>query len=214
VRRILSAIVSGSILLAAMTCIAQDVNEKRTTEESRKQLLANFEFSPLSTTPEDAMLLRILIQAENAQRGIEVGSALGFGSVNMGIGFERTGGHLYTIDIDLNMVKKCRENVEKAGLSKTVTCIEGDALKVLPTLEGEYDFMFIDALKKDYFKYLKAVEPKLKPGAVIVADNTIKSAAQMQDFLDYLNNSPDYEAVTLRASEKKHDGMTIAVKKK
>jgi predicted O-methyltransferase YrrM len=213
VRRILSAVLSGSILLAA-TCIAQDVGEKRTTEESRKQLLENFQSSPLSTTPEDALLLRILIETRHAQRGIEVGTCIGFGAVNMGIGFERTGGHLDTIDIDPNMVKKARENIEKAGLSKTVTCIEGDALKVLPMLEGEYDFMFIDALKKDYLKYLQAVEAKLKPGAVIVADNTVKSAAQMKDFLDYVNNSPDYEAVTVRASEKKHDGMTIAYKKR
>ena len=213
-RRILSAIISGGMLLAATMCFSQDAGDKRALEESRKQLLASFEFSPLSTTPEDALLLRILIETRHAQRGIEVGTCIGFGAVNMGIGFERTGGHLYTIDIDPNMVKKARENIEKAGLSRTVTCIEGDALKVLPTLEGEYDFMFIDALKKDYLKYLQAVEAKLKPGAVIVADNTVKSAVQMKDFLDYLNTSPDYEAVTVRASEKKHDGMTIAYKKR
>ncbi len=41
------------------------------------------------------------------------------------------------------------------------TCIQGDALKVLPDLEGEYDFVFIDALKQDYFKYFKALEPKM-----------------------------------------------------
>ena len=54
-----------------------------------------------------------------------------------------------------------------------MTVINGDALKTLPALEGEFDFVFIDANKPDYLKYLKAIEPKLKKGAVVVADNVI-----------------------------------------
>lgn len=183
-----------------------------TSEQGRAKLLAEFPYTPMSTTPEDALLLRILIQTRNAQRGIEVGSHLGYGAINMGIGFERTGGHLFTIEIDPSLVVKCRENVEKAGLSKTVTCVEGDALKVLPTMEGEFDFLFIDARKQDYLKYLKAIEPKLKPGAVIVADNTIRYAEQMRDFLDYITTCPNYETVIIRASDKKKDGMSISYK--
>jgi len=53
------------------------------------------------------------------------------------------------------MVQAARENLKTASLDKTVTVIEGDALKVLPTLEGEFDFVFIDALKKDYLKWNK-----------------------------------------------------------
>ena len=158
------------------------------------------------------MLLRILVESSRAKRGIEVGSANGYGAINMGIAFERTGGHLYTIDISPRMVKACRENVRKMRLEKTITVIEGDALKVLPKMEGEYDFIFIDALKRDYLKYLKAVEPKLKVGSVIVADNTIQSARAMKDFLDYLRTSPDYDFVTVRASDEKRDGMSIAYK--
>ena len=54
----------------------------------------------------------------------------------MGIAFERTGGHLFTLEIDPNLVKACRDNVAKVGLEKSVTCIEGDALQTLPALEG------------------------------------------------------------------------------
>ena len=158
------------------------------------------------------MLLRILAESRNAQRGVEVGSATGFGAINMGVVFERTGGHLYTLEIDPKMVKACRENVEKMGLEKSVTCIEGDALKTLPALEGEFDFVFIDAVKKDYFKYFKLIEPKLKPGAVIVADNVIKSADAMKDYLDYIQTSPDYDTVIIRASDEKGDGMAITYK--
>ena len=130
----------------------------------------------------------------------------------MGIGFERNGGHLYTLEINPQSAKTCRENLQKVGLENVVTCIEGDALKTLPTLEGEFDFIFIDALKSDYLKYFKLIEAKLKPGAVVVADNVIRSANEMKDFLDYIQNSPDYDTVTIRASMEKNDGMTVSYK--
>jgi len=95
-----------------------------------------------------------------------------------------------------------------------VSVVEGDALKVLPTLEGEYDFIFIDAVKSDYLKYFQAIEPKLKPGAVIVADNVIKSANAMRDFLDLMANDPNYHMTIIRASELKSDGMAVIYKVK
>lgn len=184
------------------------------SEAERERFLREFRRIGLNTTPGDAMLLRILVQARGAKRGVEVGSATGYGALHMGIGFERTGGHLITIDIDAEMVRQCRENVKKAGLGKTVTVVEGDALKVLPTLEGEFDFVFIDAAKRDYLKYLKALEPKLKPGTVVVADNVIQYARDMQDYLDHVQNGGDYETVIVRASEEKNDGMAISYKKR
>jgi len=184
----------------------------KTSEAFRRQFIENFQRTGLNTTPGDAMMLRVLVECARAKRGVEVGSSTGFGAINMGIAFERTGGHLYTLEINPKAVKECRENLQKVGLEKTVTCIEGDALKTLPTLEGEFDFVFIDALKSDYLKYLKILEPKLKLGAVIVADNVIQSARAMKDFLDYVQNSPDYDTVTIRASMEKNDGMTVSYK--
>jgi len=157
-------------------------------------------------------MLRILVESARAKRGVEVGTASGFGAVNMGIAFERNGGHLWTHDIDPAAVQQARANLAKVGLENVVTVVEGDALKTLPTLEGEFDFVFIDALKSDYLKYLKILEPKLRPGAVVVADNVIKSANAMKDFLDYIQSSPDYDTVTIRASMEKNDGMTVSYK--
>ena len=186
--------------------------EGRMTDAQREQFLKDFDRTGMDTTPGDAMLLRILVEASGAKRGVEVGSYKGFGAMNMGIAFERTGGHLDTVEINPGTAEACRANLKKVGLQDTVTCITGDALKVLPGLEGKYDFVFIDARKSDYMRYLKALEPKLVPGAVIVADNTIRSARAMRDFLDYLEQSPDYDTVTIRASMEKKDGMTVAYK--
>jgi predicted O-methyltransferase YrrM len=182
------------------------------SDEFRERFVKNFQRTSLNTTIGDAMMLRILVESAGAKRGLEVGSANGFGAINMGIAFERTGGHLYTLEIDPQMVKACRENLKKVGLEKTVTCIEGDALKTLPTLEGKFDFVFIDAVKRDYLKYFKIIEPKLKPGAVIVGDNVIRSARAMRDFLDYIQESPKYDTVIIRASMEKKDGMSVSYK--
>ena len=186
--------------------------QNKMSNEFRKRFIKNFQRTSLNTTEGDAMMLRILAESAGAKRGLEVGSANGFGAINMGIAFERNGGHLYTLEIDPQSVKECRENLKKVGLENTVTCIEGDALKTLPTLEGEFDFVFIDAVKRDYLKYLKIIEPKLKPGAVIVGDNVIRSARAMRDFLDYIQESPKYDTVIIRASMEKKDGMSVSYK--
>ncbi len=186
--------------------------QNKMSNEFRKRFIKNFRRTSLNTTEGDAMMLRILVESAGAKRGVEVGSANGFGAINMGIAFERTGGHLYTLEIDPRRVKECRENLKKVGLENTVTCIEGDALETLPRLEGEFDFVFIDAVKRDYLKYLKIIESKLKPGAVIVGDNVIRSARAMEDFLRFIQESPEYDTVIIRASMEKNDGMSVSYK--
>jgi predicted O-methyltransferase YrrM len=192
--------------------IVYSAQQNKKSIEFRNEFIKNFHRTGLNTTPGDAMMLRILVESSSAKRGIEVGSSTGFGAINMGIAFERTRGHLYTLEIDPRSAEVCRDNLQKVGLENTVTCIQGDALKTLPTLEGQFDFIFIDALKRDYLKYLKLVEAKLKPGSVIVADNVIQSARAMKDFLDYIQNSPDYNTVIIRASMEKNDGMSVSYK--
>jgi caffeoyl-CoA O-methyltransferase len=184
----------------------------KNSAEFRKAFLEKFGRTGLSTAPEDATMLRILIESMNAKRGIEVGVAAGFGAINMGIAFERTGGHLYSLEIDPKRAEDSKQNLAKVGLEKTVTVMQGDALKLLPDLKGEFDFIFIDANKPDYLKYLKAIEPRLKRGAVVVGDNVIVSARSMADFLTYVQTSPNYDTVIIRASMEKKDGLSISYK--
>lgn len=178
--------------------------------ESRKVFLEKFPWTELCTTAEDATLLRILIESRRAKYGVEVGGNVGYGAIHMGIGFERSGGRLVSVEIDPANVRTARKNLETVGMEKVVKVVEGDALQVLPTLEAGIDFVFIDALKRDYLKYFQALEPKLVAGATVVADNVIVSARQMADFLSYMKDSPKYDSVTIRASMHKNDGMLVA----
>jgi len=211
-RRRLVVGVMGVVILSLAALAVYAAEQTRPSDEFRKQFIDNIRRTGLNTAPGDAMMLRILVEASGAKRGVEVGAASGYGAINMGIAFERTGGHLWTLEIDPRMVGQTRENVAKMGLQETVTCVEGDALQTLHEIEGPVDFVFIDAVKSDYLKYLLILEPKLAKGAVVVGDNVIQSARAMQDFLDYLQTSPDYDTVIIRSSMEKNDGMSISYK--
>lgn len=203
-----------ALLVSTLPLVAgvqEDVNAK---DQARRAFVDNFQRIGLNTTPGDAMMLRILVESSEAKRGVEVGTATGYGAIVMGLGFERTGGHLTTVDIDPDMVKAARGNLDKMQLSDTVTVVEGDALLVLPKLEGKFDFLFLDAVKSDYFKYFKAMEPKMEAGSVIVADNVIRSGKHMQDYLEYVQTDPRYHTVIIRASDEKGDGMAVTYKVK
>ncbi len=199
-------------VLAFAGLIVYAGESNKMSPDFRKQFIDSFHRTSLNTAPEDAMMLRILVEGSGAKRGVEVGTASGFGAINMGIAFERTGGHLWTHDINPKAVQETQANLKKVGLENVVTCVEGDALQTLQKVEGPIDFVFIDALKKDYFKYLKILELKLKVGAIIVADNVIVSAREMKDYLDFVQTSPDYDTVIIRASLEKKDGMSISYK--
>ncbi|MBI1387009.1 MAG: methyltransferase domain-containing protein [bacterium] len=204
--------VSAALIWAAEPQSIGDETSPGKIAMFRENYIKNFERIGLNTTPGDARFLRIMIESAGCRRGVEVGTATGYGAMEMGVAFERTGGELITIDIDPQMVKTAREHLHNMGLDKTVTVVEGDALKVLPSLEGKFDFMFIDALKKDYFNYFKALAPSLKPGAVIIADNVVKFADEMRDFLDFMESDPHYDIQIIRCSDEKGDGMAVIYK--
>jgi len=180
----------------------------------RTDFIENFARIPWSTTPGDAQFLRILIESSRAKSGLEIGVATGYGAIVMGLGFERNGGHLTSVDPNAEMVKAARANIRKMRLQDVVTVVKGAGLQVIPKLEGPFDFVFIDAVKQEYLGYFRAIESKLKSKAVIVADNVIKHVDAMRDFLDAVQNDPFYQTVIIRASEEKGDGMAIVYKVK
>jgi predicted O-methyltransferase YrrM len=178
-------------------------------QQLRNDFIRRFKRIGYNTTPGDAGILRILVEVSRAKRGLEIGTATGYGAIVMGLGFERNGGHLTSIDPDPKMVRAARANIRKMQLQEVVAVVTGEALKVIPKLDGPFDFVFIDAVKQAYLRYLRAVEPKLKARAIIVADNVIQFADVMQDFLDAVQNDPKYQTVIIRASDEKNDGMAV-----
>jgi len=92
-RRLLIALFCVT-LVGLSSLMAFAAGQKKTSDQFRNQFVKDFNRTSLNTTIGDAMMLRILVESARLKRGVEVGSATGFGAINMGIAFERTGtGH-------------------------------------------------------------------------------------------------------------------------
>jgi caffeoyl-CoA O-methyltransferase len=154
-----------------------------------------------------AAFLRTLIEMRGATRALEVGTSNGYSALWMGLGLERTGGTLTTVEIVEERSQMAAANAKKAGLSDVIGCVTGDALQVLPTLEGPFDFVFIDALKEDYWRYFELIRPKLAKGAVVVAHNAISAREAMSRYLEIVQG--DENLLTTIVAIEPRDGMAI-----
>jgi predicted O-methyltransferase YrrM len=133
------------------------------------------------------------LKAAGAKRILEVGTLVGYSAILMAsnIPFD---GKVVTIEINASSVKRALENINRAGLTNNIQVIYGDALRVIPELNGKFDMIFIDGAKDEYMGYLQRAEGKLKSGGVVFADNAKVFAAAMADYLDYVRNSGNYQS--------------------
>lgn len=119
----------------------------------------------------DGRLLWQLTEALGAKRVIELGTSTGESGLWFALALRRTGGHLYTHDIDPERIAVARKNFESAGVSDLISIVEGDAHKTAPKTPGPVDIIFIDAEKPGYADYLKELLPLLRPGGLVLAHN-------------------------------------------
>ncbi len=139
---------------------------------------------------------------------LEVGTLIGYSAILMGKEMDDKS-EIITIELHRDEAELAGKNIVRANIAAKIQIIVGDALQVIPTLMGQFDFAFIDAEKTEYFQYLKLVEAKLMKGAVVFADNAGVFADQMGDYLDYVRNSGRYRSRYIQVGG---DGVEISVK--
>ncbi|MFN3421055.1 MAG: O-methyltransferase [Armatimonadota bacterium] len=213
-RRDLLATAAGSLgwLVNQALAKVQEAAPLREKEKAIDQLLRELEavrgrFSNVPRT--DGQFLNMLVKISRSRHVLEVGTSNGYSAIWLCMALEETDGHLTTIEIDPERVKLAKENLKRAGLDHRVTFLEGDAHKVVPTLEGPFDFVFLDADKgreQDYFGYL--YPKKLLPGALILVHNAIRMRRAMQRYLDMINAHPEFD--TLMVSTTLDDGFAVS----
>lgn len=142
---------------------------------------------------EKGRVLRRLLLKHRPTRGIEVGSLFGYSAILVA-GCMPRGGRLTCVEENGYLAKFVEFNASEAGLGKRVKVVVGDALRVLPMLHGPVDFLLIDAKKEDYLDYLRAVEPRLVKGALVVADNTGMYRRDVKPYLDHVRTDPRYQS--------------------
>lgn len=158
--------------------------------------------------PESADVIRSIIRDKQPKRILEIGTSNGLCSIIMGSEVENYGGSITSIEFYEKRASLARENIQKAELQDTVTVITGDAHEVIPTLEGLFDLVFIDAGKDDYLTFYHLLKDKLSEQAVLVADNTQSHRDKMLDFIDAVSNDTSFSVEDLEVGE----GLIIATK--
>ena len=121
----------------------------------------------------------LAVLAADRRRVIEVGTAIGYSTLWMGLSLP-VGGTIVTIDPDRERTARARAFWQKAGLpDERITVVNAPALEAFSgsdrALAGPFDLVFIDALKDEYLAYLTALMDRLEPGARVVADNVLWS---------------------------------------
>ena len=119
--------------------------------------------------PETIGLIENIILFSGAKKVLEIGSAIGYSSIIMA----NAGADVTTIERDENMFGPLFENIEKAGHKEHIHVHCGDALEILKTLDGEYDFVFVDAAKGQYLEFLPDCMRLLKKGGLLFSDNIL-----------------------------------------
>jgi predicted O-methyltransferase YrrM len=168
---------------------------------------ARNEFLPI-VGPVKGQIIAEEIRKANPKSVLEVGTLIGYSAVLMGKELDSTA-QIITIEIHADEVKAAEKNIRNACIAPKVEVIMGDAIQVIPKLKAVFDFVFIDAEKKEYLDYLRLAEDKLHKGTVIVADNTGVFANQMADYLDYVRTSGKYRSRYVAVNV---DGLEISVK--
>ena len=164
----------------------------------------------LAVSEEDGRFLRFLVVSSGAKRVVEIGGANGYSAIWIGLGLRETGGRLVTIEYDPARAKDAEANIRAAGLSDVVQVVPGDAFKAIPGLTGTFDFVFLDAWKKDYQRFFDLVYPRLDPGGLFVAHNVVNKASEMGDFLATLRTHPGLRSAIVSPSG---EGISVSVKR-
>lgn len=118
--------------------------------------------------------LKVLLRIKKPLRILEVGAAVGFSAILMSE-YVPEDCRITTIENYEKRIPIARNNFKRAGKEAQITLIEGDAMEVLKTLEGPYDFVFMDAAKGQYIAYLPEVLRILSPDGILVSDNVLQN---------------------------------------
>lgn len=121
---------------------------------------------------QQGQFLRLLCHLTGARRVLEIGTFTGYSAISMALGLQEDG-ILHTIDINDEIEDFTRDFIVRSGLEEKIVFHIGDACEVIPTLQDQFDVVFIDADKRQYPEYYRLVLDKVRPGGMIIADDVL-----------------------------------------
>jgi caffeoyl-CoA O-methyltransferase len=174
----------------------------RLAEETR----ATLEAPQMLTGAIEGRFLQFLVYATGARRVLEFGTFSGYSSIAMAAALPG-GGRIDTCEISEQHAEVAKRYIEEAGLSDRITVHLGPGVETVEKLEGDFDFVFIDADKPNYVNYYEAVLPRLSERGLIAADNTLWSGRVLDDSDD----SDGTQAIRVFNEHVIADGRVVSV---
>jgi predicted O-methyltransferase YrrM len=152
----------------------------------------------LPVSAEVGRLLYLLFRRRSNPLVVEVGSSFGISTIHLAAAVRDLGsGRVVSKELAPGKVQAARANLAEAGLSDLVDLREGDALSTLRGLADAVDVLFLDGWKAVYLPVLELLEPRLRPGAIVVADDVAIFPAVL---VPYSSTSGDLRTATSRSS--------------
>ena len=151
-------------------------------------------------------LLYALTRAARPQTVVEFGTSFGISTIHLAAAVIDNGtGHVFTTELSSAKVDQARANLDAAGVDGPVTVLPGDARETLAGVPGPVGLVLLDGWKDLYLPVLRLLEPKLAPGALVVADDT--SFPSVMDYLAYVRDpAHGYATVSFPVE----DGMELS----
>jgi predicted O-methyltransferase YrrM len=151
-------------------------------------------------------LLYALTRAIRPQTVVEFGTSFGISTIFLAAAVIDNGtGQVFSTELSAVKVDRARQNLTEAGVDGPVTVLAGDARDTLARLPGPIGLVLLDGWKDLYRPVLELLEPKLAPGALVIADDT--SFASVADYLTYIRDpAHGYVSVSFPVE----DGMEIS----
>lgn len=199
-------------------------------ETSESPLIEEIEQEALDTfvpiiRKETQSFLKTLLLMKRPKRILEVGTAVGFSALLMSE-YMPEDGHITTIEKYEKRIPIARENFRRAGKEEMIHLIEGDALEVMQSLTGPYDFIFMDAAKGQYINYMPEAIRLLAPDGVLMSDNVLQDGdiiesrfaverrnrtihSRMREYLYELKHREDLQTSIIPLG----DGVALSVKR-
>jgi len=191
--------------LAVVTLTAQTPEVSRLLAE-----IKGHDKGMLAVSEEDGRFLRLMVGTSRATRALEIGGASGYSAIWIGMGLRETGGRLVTIEYDSQRAKELTANIRRAGLADIVQVMAGDAFEQIPKTQGNFDFVFLDAWKRDYKRFFELVYPRLDKGGLFIAHNVVNKKNEMGDFLDAVQKHPSLWTTIVSPSG---EGMSVSLRR-
>ena len=186
--------------------LAELAAETRATLESPQMLTGTVE----------GRFLELLVYASGARRVLELGTYSGYSALSMAAGLAPDG-RIDTCELDQERANVARRYIARSPHADRIHLHLGPALETIESLEGEFDFVFIDADKPNYVSYYEAVLPRLSGRGLIAADNTLWSGRVLDEddasegtqaikaFNEHVRSDPRVTSVMLTV----RDGVTL-----